>query len=38
MELPQSLSNFTNLTQLDFGGNRLEIAAPEYMYLSTCAS
>ena len=30
-ELPSALSLFTNLTHLDFGDNRLEIAAPEFV-------
>jgi Leucine-rich repeat (LRR) protein len=30
-ELPVDLALFTNLTHLDFGDNRLEIAAPEFM-------
>ena len=30
-ELPSALSLFTSLTHLDFGDNRLEIAAPEFV-------
>jgi Leucine-rich repeat (LRR) protein len=35
-ELPPSLARCLSLTHLDFGGNRLEIAAPEFVYDLTC--
>jgi hypothetical protein len=31
-ELPPDFSLFSNLTLLDFGDNRLEVAAPDFMF------
>jgi hypothetical protein len=36
-ELPSDLAQFSNLTHLDIGDNRLEIAAPEFMCTASVA-